>query len=186
MIEEDEGDLITDDDGGYDQFNLGVARINHAFQQVKFWEFTQPCLYLARALPYISTGRTVEGYLVSWCFCGPHAALYHSHLDIPRYFDMAFMKCILFKRFPSLKLITGLISGSMLSHLAIESTGPRGHALTWTHFQFHHMYIAILILLIAIHVPRRLIFVLNHLREQALLLYIVVCLLLIIFNDCSK
>lgn len=69
MIEEDEGDLITDDDGGYDQFNLGVARINHAFQQVKFWEFTQPCLYLARALPYISTGRTVEGYLVSWCFC---------------------------------------------------------------------------------------------------------------------
>lgn len=80
MIEEDEGDLITDDDGGYDQFNLGVARINHAFQQVKFWEFTQPCLYLARALPYISTGRTVEGYLVSRCFVGLHAIISLTHI----------------------------------------------------------------------------------------------------------
>ncbi|KAI9311398.1 hypothetical protein BX666DRAFT_2032142 [Dichotomocladium elegans] len=65
MIEDAEVDLIpAEDERSYDQFNLGVSRINHAFQQVKFWEFTQPCLYLARALPYISTGRTVEGYLV--------------------------------------------------------------------------------------------------------------------------
>lgn len=161
MIEEDEGDLITDDDGGYDQFNLGVARINHAFQQVKFWEFTQPCLYLARALPYISTGRTVEGYLVS---CSWHALLVPlTHWCIFRYFDMVFMRCISFKRFLSLRLITGLIWGNMLSHLAIESTGLSEHVLIWTHFPFLHMYIAILILLIAIHVPRKPIFELNHL-----------------------
>lgn len=65
LIEDEQVDLVSADDAkSYDRFNLGVARINHAFQQVKFWEFTQPCLYLARALPYISTGRTVEGYLV--------------------------------------------------------------------------------------------------------------------------
>ncbi|KAI8148161.1 hypothetical protein BJV82DRAFT_594826 [Fennellomyces sp. T-0311] len=65
LIEYEQVDLVSADDArNYDRFNLGVARINHAFQQVKFWEFTQPCLYLARALPYISTGRTVEGYLV--------------------------------------------------------------------------------------------------------------------------
>ncbi|KAI9271789.1 hypothetical protein BDA99DRAFT_500982 [Phascolomyces articulosus] len=65
LIEYEQVDLVSMGDArNYDRFNLGVARINHAFQQVKFWEFTQPCLYLARALPYISTGRTVEGYLV--------------------------------------------------------------------------------------------------------------------------
>lgn len=65
MIEDDDVELLTSTDSkSYDRFNFVVARINHAFQQVKFWEFTQPCLYLARALPYISTGRTVEGYLV--------------------------------------------------------------------------------------------------------------------------
>lgn len=65
LIEDEQVDLVSADDAkNYDRFNLGVARINHAFQQVKFWEFTQPCLYLARALPYISTGRTVEGYMV--------------------------------------------------------------------------------------------------------------------------
>ncbi|KAF7728389.1 hypothetical protein EC973_006197 [Apophysomyces ossiformis] len=65
MVEDDQVDLVSPrDPENYDRFINGVARINHAFQQVKFWEFTQPALYLARALPYISTGRTVEGYMV--------------------------------------------------------------------------------------------------------------------------
>ncbi|KAI9478765.1 MAG: hypothetical protein EXX96DRAFT_572195 [Benjaminiella poitrasii] len=65
MVEDEQVDLVsTGDSKNYDRFILGVSRINHAFQQVKFWEFTQPCLYLARALPYISTGRTVEGFMV--------------------------------------------------------------------------------------------------------------------------
>ncbi|KAI9362251.1 hypothetical protein BD770DRAFT_316637 [Pilaira anomala] len=65
MVEDAEVDFVsTGDSKNYDRFILGVSRINHAFQQVKFWEFTQPCLYLARALPYISTGRTVEGFMV--------------------------------------------------------------------------------------------------------------------------
>ncbi|KAG0191251.1 hypothetical protein DFQ28_000646 [Apophysomyces sp. BC1034] len=65
MVEDEQVDLVsTGDSKTYDRFILGVARLNHAFQQVKFWEFTQPCLYLARALPYISTDRTVEGYMV--------------------------------------------------------------------------------------------------------------------------
>ncbi|KAG0186756.1 hypothetical protein DFQ28_007360 [Apophysomyces sp. BC1034] len=65
MVEDDQVDLVSSrDPQNYDRFIDGVARINHAFQQVKFWEFTQPPLYLARALPYISTGRTVEGYMV--------------------------------------------------------------------------------------------------------------------------
>ncbi|KAI8380592.1 hypothetical protein EDC96DRAFT_491498 [Choanephora cucurbitarum] len=65
MIEDSQVDFVnTGDAKNYDRFILGVSRINHAFQQVKFWEFTQPCLYLARALPYISTGRTVEGFMV--------------------------------------------------------------------------------------------------------------------------
>ncbi|CAO3591042.1 unnamed protein product [Absidia cylindrospora] len=65
MVEDEQVELVTTEDTkNYDRFILGIARLNHAFQQVKFWEFTQPCLYLARALPYISTGRTVEGYMV--------------------------------------------------------------------------------------------------------------------------
>lgn len=65
MVNDDQVTLVTTEDtADYDRFILGIARLNHAFQQVKFWEFTQPCLYLARALPYISTGRTVEGYMV--------------------------------------------------------------------------------------------------------------------------
>lgn len=55
--------LVTKDD--YERFNRGVTRINNAFQQVKLWEFAEPSLYLSRAFPYISTGRIVEGYLVS-------------------------------------------------------------------------------------------------------------------------
>jgi hypothetical protein len=66
MVEDEQVELVTTEDTkNYDRFILGIARLNHAFQQVKFWEFTQPCLYLARALPYISTGRSVEGYMVS-------------------------------------------------------------------------------------------------------------------------
>ncbi|KAI9269939.1 hypothetical protein BY458DRAFT_510336 [Sporodiniella umbellata] len=65
LIEEDEIDFISmGDSKNYSQFIEGISRLNHAFQQVKFWEFTQPCLYLARALPYISTGRIVEGFTV--------------------------------------------------------------------------------------------------------------------------
>ncbi|KAI8639281.1 hypothetical protein BD408DRAFT_350303 [Parasitella parasitica] len=65
LIEDEQVDIVSSGDSKhYDRFILGVSRINHAFQQVKFWEFTQPCLYLARALPYISTGRTVEGFMV--------------------------------------------------------------------------------------------------------------------------
>ncbi|KAI9250715.1 hypothetical protein BY458DRAFT_536237 [Sporodiniella umbellata] len=65
LIEDERVDFVsTSDSKNYDKFIEGVSRLNHAFQQVKFWEFTQPCLYLARALPYISTGRTVEGFTV--------------------------------------------------------------------------------------------------------------------------
>ncbi|KAI8331150.1 hypothetical protein BC941DRAFT_439130 [Chlamydoabsidia padenii] len=65
LLENKDGQLITlvtKDD--YDRFNRWVTRINNAFQQVKLWEFAEPSLYLARAFPYISTGRIVEGYLV--------------------------------------------------------------------------------------------------------------------------
>ncbi|RCI02739.1 hypothetical protein CU098_006304, partial [Rhizopus stolonifer] len=65
LIEDDQVDFIsTHDAKNYSQFIEGISRLNHAFQQVKFWEFTQPCLYLARALPYITTGRIVEGFTV--------------------------------------------------------------------------------------------------------------------------
>ncbi|KAI7854568.1 hypothetical protein BDC45DRAFT_508695 [Circinella umbellata] len=50
--------------GEYDMFLECVVKINEAFHKVKFWEFIQPCLFLARALPYISTDRTVEGYMI--------------------------------------------------------------------------------------------------------------------------
>ncbi|KAI9309138.1 hypothetical protein BJ944DRAFT_194658 [Cunninghamella echinulata] len=65
LVEDGQVEMVTSKDSkNFERFFLGIARLNHAFQQVKFWEFTQPCLYLARALPYISTGRTVEGYMV--------------------------------------------------------------------------------------------------------------------------
>ena len=48
----------------YDLYIECVVKLSEAFHKVKFWEFVQPCLYLARALPYISTDRTVEGYMV--------------------------------------------------------------------------------------------------------------------------
>ncbi|KAI8375100.1 hypothetical protein EDC96DRAFT_497898 [Choanephora cucurbitarum] len=65
MVEDGQIDLMSDGDiKNYEKFVSGLSRLNHAFQQVKFWEFTQPCLYLARALPYIVTRRMVEGYLV--------------------------------------------------------------------------------------------------------------------------
>lgn len=65
MIEDDKVDIVsTGDVKMYNRFISGVSKLNHAFQQVKFWEFAQPCLYLARALPYISTGRIVEGFTV--------------------------------------------------------------------------------------------------------------------------
>lgn len=48
----------------FERLTGNVRTLNAAFQRAKFWEFTKPCLYLARALPYICTGRTVEGSLV--------------------------------------------------------------------------------------------------------------------------
>lgn len=66
MVEDGQIDLVSDSDAkNYEKFVNGLSRLNHAFQQVKFWEFTQPCLYLARALPYVTTRRIVEGYMVS-------------------------------------------------------------------------------------------------------------------------
>ncbi|KAI9268753.1 hypothetical protein BY458DRAFT_436773 [Sporodiniella umbellata] len=65
MVEDGKIDLVADGDiKNYEKFILGLSRLNRAFQLVKFWEFTQPCLYLARALPYIATRRIVEGYMV--------------------------------------------------------------------------------------------------------------------------
>lgn len=49
----------------YDKYMQVITRLNLAYQHIKFWECIQPGMYLARALPYISTGRTVEGYTVS-------------------------------------------------------------------------------------------------------------------------
>jgi hypothetical protein len=65
MIEDNQASFLGgSDQQSFEKFINGIASLNRAFQQVKFWEFTQPCLFLARALPYISTGRTVEGFLV--------------------------------------------------------------------------------------------------------------------------
>lgn len=66
IIEDNQVNLLGSNDAqSFEKFINGIASLNRAFQQVKFWEFTQPCLFLARALPYISTGRSVEGFLVS-------------------------------------------------------------------------------------------------------------------------
>lgn len=66
MVEDGQYDLISGGDSkSYDKILFGLSKINHGFQQVKFWEFTQPCLYLARALPYFTTRRIVEGYMVN-------------------------------------------------------------------------------------------------------------------------
>lgn len=71
MVEDGQIDLVSDGDvKNYEKFIFGLSRLNHAFQQVKFWEFTQPCLYLARALPYVTTRRIVEGYMVMTLFFG--------------------------------------------------------------------------------------------------------------------
>lgn len=99
LIEDEQVDLVsTNDAKNYDRFNLGVARINHAFQQVKFWEFTQPCLYLARALPYISTGRTVEGYLVRPVTDRQEQWARISYQFQPRYSGMVSTRCISSKK----------------------------------------------------------------------------------------
>lgn len=54
-------ELVND----YDKYMQVMTRLNFAYQHIKFWECIQPGMYLARALPYISTGRIVEGYTVS-------------------------------------------------------------------------------------------------------------------------
>ncbi|GAA5811152.1 hypothetical protein MFLAVUS_004581 [Mucor flavus] len=65
LVEDGQINIGTNDDSkDYEKLIFGLSRLNHAFQQVKFWEFTQPCLYLARALPYVTTRRIVEGYMV--------------------------------------------------------------------------------------------------------------------------
>lgn len=60
--------LLINTKESYNAFNWNLARLNNAFQQVKLWEFTEPCLYLARAFPYIFSGRTVEGYMVKYSY----------------------------------------------------------------------------------------------------------------------
>ncbi|KAI9008961.1 hypothetical protein CLU79DRAFT_891574 [Phycomyces nitens] len=83
MVEDNEVELVCSlDSGNYQQFATGLTKINHAFQQVKFWEFTQPCLYLARALPFILTGRIVEGYMV----------LHHGVLEMHFIEEIRFLK----------------------------------------------------------------------------------------------
>ncbi|KAI9496217.1 hypothetical protein BDB00DRAFT_953131 [Zychaea mexicana] len=66
----------------FDIFIESVNSLNRAFQKVKFWEFMQPCLYLARALQYISTDRTVEGYTV----------LYHGLNEMHFMHEIRFLK----------------------------------------------------------------------------------------------
>ncbi|KAL0091054.1 hypothetical protein F4703DRAFT_1400836 [Phycomyces blakesleeanus] len=83
MVEDNEVELVCSlDSGNYQRFAEGLTKINHAFQQVKFWEFTQPCLYLARALPFILTGRIVEGYMV----------LHHGVLEMHFIEEIRFLK----------------------------------------------------------------------------------------------
>ncbi|KAI8073297.1 hypothetical protein BC940DRAFT_343964 [Gongronella butleri] len=65
LLEDSENDIITiDGRTTIEQFTTDMAKLNSVLQQVKIWEFMEPCLYLARAYPYIATGRIVEGYMV--------------------------------------------------------------------------------------------------------------------------
>lgn len=83
MIEDNQASLIGGNDAqAFEKFINAIARLNRAFQQVKFWEFTQPCLFLARALPYISTGRTVEGFLVSATHSHPRSCNHLAYVRI--------------------------------------------------------------------------------------------------------
>lgn len=66
MFEDGQIDLVSNGDAkNYEKFMSGIGRLIQAFQKVKFWEYTLPCFYLARALPYIVTRRFFEGYAVS-------------------------------------------------------------------------------------------------------------------------
>ena len=98
MVEDGQIDLVSDGDAkNYEKFIFGLSRLNHAFQQVKFWEFTQPCLYLARALPYVTTRRIVEGYMVSCLFDSLQITILLI-IAFVRFFAMVYLKCILFKK----------------------------------------------------------------------------------------
>lgn len=146
MVENEQVALVTTEDTkNYDRFILGIARLNHAFQQVKFWEFTQPCLYLARALPYISTGRTVEGYMVTQKnYRGNGINL--SICLARRSFVTVSMRCTSSKRFDSSRHITGLAWGSMHLHHRIEWIGQTGLEKTLMGLGSHRWAILTLIL----------------------------------------
>lgn len=54
----------------YSKYVSFVNQIIRALTRVKYWSVTQPFIYLARALPYLVTNRTVEAYKVymeEWC-----------------------------------------------------------------------------------------------------------------------
>ncbi|KAL1916785.1 uncharacterized protein VTP21DRAFT_5489 [Calcarisporiella thermophila] len=72
----------------FDEFVGWIVKLNHMFQQVKYWQFTQPCLYLARALPYLSTGRFVEGHLV----------LHHGLREMDTSHEIFFLKAYYFAK----------------------------------------------------------------------------------------
>lgn len=48
----------------YSKYVSFVNQIIRALTRVKYWSVTQPFIYLARALPYLVTNRTVEAYKV--------------------------------------------------------------------------------------------------------------------------
>lgn len=99
MMEDGQMDLVTDGNiKNYEKFILGLSRLNRAFQLVKFWEFTQPCLYLARALPYIATRRIVEGYLVILNRASALWSQQPSNIIYIRCSAMVYLKCTLFTK----------------------------------------------------------------------------------------
>ncbi|CDH51330.1 hypothetical protein RO3G_09281 [Lichtheimia corymbifera JMRC:FSU:9682] len=48
----------------YSKYVSFVNQIIRALTRVKYWSVTQPFIYLARALPYLVTNRTVEAYKI--------------------------------------------------------------------------------------------------------------------------
>ncbi|KAI9319815.1 hypothetical protein BX666DRAFT_1853406 [Dichotomocladium elegans] len=72
----------------YDRFLAIVNQISKAVDKIAFWEFCQPFLYLAHALPYVCTGRTVEAYSI----------LQSGLLDMPYIHEFKFLKAYFMAR----------------------------------------------------------------------------------------
>lgn len=49
----------------YSKYLSFINQIIRALTRVKYWSVSQPFIYLARALPYLVTNRTVEAYKVT-------------------------------------------------------------------------------------------------------------------------